>query len=626
MRHCLSCRPKDETQKLPRTVLAIITAVVLVLFQGRPMVQAEELTMNDLASAPQSQDYRTLYVFNEQTGVWQNDSYAWNPQTYSVTTTSPTFTVQPSASIEEKSQELDAPEVFTALGSSDGEASEEPTTAPTPGGSVIIDEVRESTAYDTPRDTAELISSTDTTLQSSLSSFAQSGDVLVTQNTQAGDGISGDSLVHQIVMNGIQNAWSPLSNPVTYFTKDIHGTNVGDLVVDPGVYKGTVLPIQAHGAATSVDISSDTEIASEISVSSRSGNVEISNNTVAGNATSGNATALINAINLINSLISSGDAFIGTINIYGSLDGDILFPDNFLDKVLSAGEKVYSDDGVYSSATLDSAITSTVRATAESGKVEMTQNTASKDATSGSASTEVNVMNISGKDIVGDNALLVFINVAGKWVGVLMDAPAHSNSALIGSAMASSPLPASLAKDIQSSNKISSSIDAEAISGDVTVKGNTLSGHATSGDARTVVNLANMSYSAFSTTRWFGILFVNVFGDWQGSFGINTSAGGPIKPLPNEFEEASEMPVVIILPENKMFEEKSSATTVPYLFSTLDGPTVTIAKVKAALQSQVVSNTGIDTPSQPKSVLIDLVSLLAIGTVIATLFAKKRRS
>jgi hypothetical protein len=29
-----------------------------------------------------------------------------------------------------------------------------------------------------------------------------------------------------------------------------------------------------------------------------------------------------------------------------------------------------------------------------------------------------------------------------------------------------------------------------------------------------------------SFSSWFGILFINVFGSWQGSFGVNTAAGG----------------------------------------------------------------------------------------------------
>jgi hypothetical protein len=31
-----------------------------------------------------------------------------------------------------------------------------------------------------------------------------------------------------------------------------------------------------------------------------------------------------------------------------------------------------------------------------------------------------------------------------------------------------------------------------------------------------------------SLNGWFGLLFINVFGSWNGSFGVNTSAGDPV--------------------------------------------------------------------------------------------------
>lgn len=38
-------------------------------------------------------------------------------------------------------------------------------------------------------------------------------------------------------------------------------------------------------------------------------------------------------------------------------------------------------------------------------------------------------------------------------------------------------------------------------------------------------NILNMTTSTFSLSDWFGILFINVFRTWNGSFGINTASG-----------------------------------------------------------------------------------------------------
>src|SRR5690606_32678556 len=62
-------------------------------------------------------------------------------------------------------------------------------------------------------------------------------------------------------------------------------------------------------------------------------------------------------------------------------------------------------------------------------------------------------------------------------------------------------------------------------SGDASVTGNTAAGDAQSGDATASVNIANISNSTFSLSDWLGVLFINVFGTWNGSFGVDTAAG-----------------------------------------------------------------------------------------------------
>jgi hypothetical protein len=76
-------------------------------------------------------------------------------------------------------------------------------------------------------------------------------------------------------------------------------------------------------------------------------------------------------------------------------------------------------------------------------------------------------------------------------------------------------------------NSINNNLTLNSLSGNALVTDNTTAGNATSGNASAAANILNLSNSSFALTNWFGVLFINVFGSWIGSFGINTAAGNP---------------------------------------------------------------------------------------------------
>ncbi len=128
--------------------------------------------------------------------------------------------------------------------------------------------------------------------------------------------------------------------------------------------------------------------------------------------------------------------------------------------------------------------------------------------------------------IVGANSLLVFVNVLGKWVGVIMDAPVGATSAALGSGITNDQtLPTNADLTSITKGQITNNINVRAASGDAEVSNNTTGGNATTGNATASVNLLNIMNSSFSLSDWFGVLFINVFGTWNGSFGKDTSAG-----------------------------------------------------------------------------------------------------
>ena len=74
-------------------------------------------------------------------------------------------------------------------------------------------------------------------------------------------------------------------------------------------------------------------------------------------------------------------------------------------------------------------------------------------------------------------------------------------------------------------SNFTNNIDLSAQSGNALVDGNESSGNATSGNATASANIANISTSTFNLSGWFGVVYINVFGQWLGSFGVNTDAG-----------------------------------------------------------------------------------------------------
>jgi len=67
-------------------------------------------------------------------------------------------------------------------------------------------------------------------------------------------------------------------------------------------------------------------ITNNVDLLAHSGDASVDSNTNGGNATSGDARAELNLVNLINSAIGADQTFFGIFNIYGNLNGDILFP------------------------------------------------------------------------------------------------------------------------------------------------------------------------------------------------------------------------------------------------------------------------------------------------------------
>ncbi len=411
-----------------------------------------------------------------------------------------------------------------------------------------------------------------------LNSAAMSGSANVSGNTNGGNSQSGDAIVMANVVNLLNSVWNLSGGAVVTFVKNIFGNFFGDITISaPDITAGnqttgggssstnTTGPNSNNNATLNnsnnlkVNVANQGTIDNTIDLSAASGSAEVAGNTKGGNATSGDATVALNLINMINSAISAGGGFVGILNVFGNFNGDVLFGNDFLTQVVQSGSagsahagnsvtgpnstnnsSVNSANNLSLVADNKSAINNDITAKATSGVASDSNNNTGGNANSGSADTHSSVANVSGQNVSGDNAVLVIVNVMGHWLGGIMSLPGNITSALLGSADSTATNNvtgpgSSNNSTVNNTNNADYSIDNDmainnhvklnAQTGSAGVDGNTIGGNATTGNAKVLSSVANITNSALNLRRWFGILIINVFGDWTGAVGRNTSAG-----------------------------------------------------------------------------------------------------
>jgi hypothetical protein len=375
-------------------------------------------------------------------------------------------------------------------------------------------------------------------MSNGLLSISSSGNAGVIGNTTGGSATSGGAVTVANVINLLQSSSNVLGDPnLLTFTANINGDVNGDLLLDPAQLSA----VQPANVSTSLDnnvtinSSTDAAINNNITLGANSGNADVSGNTSGGSATSGTADAVANIVNILNSAVTAGRSFVGVININGNLNGDILLPPNFVDTLLASNVPHYTVNtaNLTSNTTVNNTnnqtINNNVNLGAQSGDANVSGNTTGGSATSGLANTNLTVFNLTGSTVVASNDILVFVNVLGSWYGMIMNAPAGTTAASLGSGVSSSTTVNDNATLNNTNNQaINNNVNVNAQSGDANVTNNTKGGDATSGDATASANIVNMINDSLSLNGWFGLLFINVFGTWNGSFGINTSAGDPV--------------------------------------------------------------------------------------------------
>lgn len=420
-----------------------------------------------------------------------------------------------------------------------------PVQGPLPGAIIgPTDQKTNGPVGDTPTPTpqpttkSDVSATTNTNVENNIGSSAASGSATVGGNTSAGSATTGSASASATIINTVQSTVSGATSGVAQFTSDIYGNVTGDITLSPALNSAMT---NAGQTDNSIKVNNSADLTNNVGLQAASGDANVTGNTAAGNATTGSAHAVANIVNLINSIITANKSFVGTINIYGSLDGDILVSPEFIPQLLASNSGSHTGS-VDASMTDNQSIINNIHLGAASGSATVADNTSAGSASTGKAQTNLTVLNLSGHTVVAKNSLLIFVNVLGTWVGIIVDAPVGTTAAMLGNDVTTNSADNQNIKATNNST-ITNNVDIGAASGNATVDHNTIAGNATSGDATASANIANVSNSAFGLSDWFGILFINVFGSWHGSFGINTSQGDvPTTPASSPFQSASVSP------------------------------------------------------------------------------------
>lgn len=376
-----------------------------------------------------------------------------------------------------------------------------------------------------------------------VDSTSTSGDAAVSANETAGDAKTGTATANATIVNVVGNSTGlgeSVSPQIWNIYNPIGQDYVqGDITIDPS----SLVPVAGstsaalYGPAVPVRSSTSlTDIENNVTLNAVSGDATVNDNGQAGSAVSGDAAAMATIINLVSSNIGARNAFLGVVNIFGDLRGDILVPASFVDSLIASNAPGGSTttqaaapgagEGTLSG-TIN--ISDTINLSALSGDATVSDNGQAGKATSGDATTRLTVFNLTGQEVIARNSLLVFVNVMGRWTGMIVPAPAGSTAAALGGGVGSTGQQGISGSHQQDVN-IRNNVNVSARSGNAAVTGNGQAGSATSGSAYAGANILNLVHSSFSLDDWFGALFINVIGSWLGDFDIAPDAAAGAGP------------------------------------------------------------------------------------------------
>lgn len=429
-----------------------------------------------------------------------------------------------------------------------------PTNTPTPDNTSPSSSTGSATVSPTPAPALDLTATNSGSVSTNASSSATSGDNTIatasadvatpsadTNNPTNTDG-SNQQQNNQHASGNTQNASITTGNAVavTSAENDVNTTSVNSQFVNQtiNVYmtQNQNLDLSIPLNIVSQLITKDNNTSPQINILINNNSYAVVSNNIVNQAVSGqnsasgsgqmvidtgNAYSAVSLTNKVNFTIVNSVVHVITINIFGTLNGNIILPD-LQNPISCSGCGLTA--GVGNSATVDNVVTSN----AVSGNNTITllnaNATGSAAITTGNAASVVNVNNLVNTNAIGVSLEHLFINTFGQWNGKFLGwgvfgaqngGQSYTFNGTFDGGNANCP---NCLTTVSTSNSatVTNNISSLANSGNNVILGG--SGNITTGHAYSVVQLLNFVNANFIRTYgFFG--FINIFGNFNGNIG-----------------------------------------------------------------------------------------------------------
>lgn len=250
----------------------------------------------------------------------------------------------------------------------------------------------------------------------------------------------------------------------------------------------------------------------------------------------GNAYATVSLLNQVNYVLVNSKVHVLNINIFGSLNGNIVLPNLTTTNSCSNCSAQLTSDNTAS-------VANTVSSTATTGD-NTTIGSGNSNITTGNAKSATNVLNVVNSSLLGMTQESLFINVLGSWTGQFIGwdsfGPQASGSLLLqallpnGSACTTCTSPTLSLTNVAS---VQNTITSLANTGGNSATGKNSS--ITTGKADSSIALINFVNSTFvNSLGFFG--FINIFGDLHGNIGGKKEFDALNTPAPQDSEQTDQ--------------------------------------------------------------------------------------
>lgn len=393
----------------------------------------------------------------------------------------------------------------------------------------------------------------------------------VTQNATSGTNDSSNNVGNTTINSGDANVSGTMIvstntnvDTVALAEFNVYDNHVGDLVLDfnTGCISGCdLINSSASGTNSLANFQNNTaNLDNSMSLAADSGSNSANNNTGGDNTiATGDANVSANAITFANNNLS-GDVIYSVVNLYGSLVGDIIFPEEYLGPGTTIAATNNGSDTTNSVATNTenvattdqtntAVITDNLALETNTGGNQTTQNTdGNNQVVTGDSSIVAQVLNVVNSNVIGD-VWVVLVNEAGQWLGKIMGADPGANYAsspgMEFTVDASGQINVTNGLTVNQTNtQTTSQTNTASVNNNLRLSANTGNNSAsrntggdnsiTTGDATIIANLVNFINNNIAGSGRLFITVVNVFGSWIGNF-----RGPGVPPDPTEIAQVN---------------------------------------------------------------------------------------